>query len=92
MDIMAGEATIDPQEAHLNCHDPERKTFTHGMFERMDQTPPTFHLLPLDGNYEEKLMENGEPLFVYHPRMKLRRDDVVHFNPRDVQHADRIKR
>jgi hypothetical protein len=90
MDIMPGQATIDPAE-YVHFADPERKQLTHGMFERMDRTPHTFHLFPLNGKYEEKLMENGEPLFVYHPRMKLRRDDVVHSNPRDVQHADRLR-
>ena len=86
MDIYPGQAPIDAEEASLNCHDAERKTFTRAMYKRMDTG--TVHLLPVDARYEEKLMENGEPLFVLQPKLKLKRDDVL-INQRDPQHAAR---
>jgi len=88
MEIYPGQAPVNPQEAYLNCHDATRKTYTHAMYKRMDSEPPTLHLLPIDGKYEAKPMENGEPLFVMQPQLKLKRDDVV-IRPRDPQHRAR---
>lgn len=88
MDIYPGQATIDPSE-YLDIADETRTKSTHGMFMRMDKG--SLHLLPLNGGYENKVMADGNPLFVLTDDPPERDDVIVPFK-NDVTYAGADKR
>ena len=55
----------------------------YGMFRR--RIGGTLHLLPLNGGYEKKVDENGEPVFEL-TDIRPVRDDAYHDNPNGVLH------